>query len=236
MISSVLKVVQGLVKIRNSSGTIIDPATLGEQQAQTTALQIMDDWDESDRAKVNLIAGQAGVQGGAGVVTASTPRVVTAEREKYSAATNNFTIAASATDIARLLGSGSKAVRVTKVVVSGRTTSGSPVAVIIKVLKYSSANTGGTSVATTAVPFSSTYAAATASANHYTANPTVGTLVGNIATRSITFQSAGLLQILEFNFENPIVLTGTSEQLSVNFNATSVTGSSICVNFEWEEV
>jgi len=40
-----------------------------------TAVEIMDDWDESDRAKVNIIAGQAGVTAGAGAVAANTPRV-----------------------------------------------------------------------------------------------------------------------------------------------------------------
>jgi len=39
-----------------------------------TAVEIMDDWDESDRAKVNPIAGQAGVAAGAGVVDALTQR------------------------------------------------------------------------------------------------------------------------------------------------------------------
>ena len=53
-------------------------STLAEQQTQTTALQIIDDWDESDRAKVNPIVGQAGVQGGIGDVTATTQRVVEA--------------------------------------------------------------------------------------------------------------------------------------------------------------
>lgn len=43
-----------------------------------TALQIIDDWDETDRAKVNPIAGQAGVQGGAGAVSANTQRVAIA--------------------------------------------------------------------------------------------------------------------------------------------------------------
>lgn len=43
-----------------------------------TALQIMDDWDESDRAKVNLIASQAGITGGAGAVAANTPRMTLA--------------------------------------------------------------------------------------------------------------------------------------------------------------
>lgn len=43
-----------------------------------TSLQVIDDWDESDRCKVNPIAGQAGVQGGSGAVTALTQRVVLA--------------------------------------------------------------------------------------------------------------------------------------------------------------
>jgi hypothetical protein len=53
-------------------------STLLEQQSQTTALQIMDDWDESDRAKVNPIAGQAGIAGGTGVDGATVPRVTLA--------------------------------------------------------------------------------------------------------------------------------------------------------------
>ncbi len=38
----------------------------------------LDDWDESDRAKVNLIAGQAGITAGAGNVAANTPRITVA--------------------------------------------------------------------------------------------------------------------------------------------------------------
>lgn len=42
------------------------------------AVEIMDDWDESDRAKVNPIAGQAGVAAGSGATDALTQRVVSA--------------------------------------------------------------------------------------------------------------------------------------------------------------
>lgn len=58
--------------------------------ASTTALQIIDDWDESDRAKVNLIVGQAGVQGGSGAVSATTQRVVLATDVALPAGTNNI--------------------------------------------------------------------------------------------------------------------------------------------------
>jgi hypothetical protein len=43
-----------------------------------TALQIIDDWDETDRAKVNLIVGQAGIAAGAGAVGVTVPRVTLA--------------------------------------------------------------------------------------------------------------------------------------------------------------
>lgn len=46
--------------------------------AIAASLSVMDDWDESDRAKVNPIAGQAGVQGNTGVVNALTQRVTLA--------------------------------------------------------------------------------------------------------------------------------------------------------------
>lgn len=46
--------------------------------AIAASLSVLDDWDESDRAKVNIIAGQVGVEGGAGAVTALTQRVAVA--------------------------------------------------------------------------------------------------------------------------------------------------------------
>ena len=64
----------------NSAGAEIAPAkeTGGTLAAAASALSVIDDWDESDRAKVNLIAGQAGVQGGAGASSATTQRVAIA--------------------------------------------------------------------------------------------------------------------------------------------------------------
>lgn len=42
------------------------------------SLDVIDDWDETDRCKVNLIAAQSGVTGGAGAVAANTQRVTLA--------------------------------------------------------------------------------------------------------------------------------------------------------------
>lgn len=50
----------------------------GNLAAIATAMSIIDDWDESDRCKVNPIAGQAGVAAGAGAVSATTQRTTLA--------------------------------------------------------------------------------------------------------------------------------------------------------------
>jgi hypothetical protein len=59
-------------------GTGVQRVTLASDDPAVTSLQIMDDWDESDRAKVNIIAGQAGVSAGNGASGAAVPRVTIA--------------------------------------------------------------------------------------------------------------------------------------------------------------
>jgi hypothetical protein len=60
--------------------------TLASDDPAVVSLAILDDWDESDRAKVNLIAGQAGITAGAGAVGASTPRFTLASDDPAVAA------------------------------------------------------------------------------------------------------------------------------------------------------
>lgn len=72
-------------------GTGVQRVTLASDDPAVASLAILDDWDESDRAKVNIIASQAGVDGGSGAVTAKTQRVTPAALE-YE------TVAASASD------------------------------------------------------------------------------------------------------------------------------------------
>lgn len=72
--------------VRLSNGTsFVDGATEAKQDTANTALaaiqtaaEIMDDWDETNRAAVNLIASQVGITGGAGAVAANTPRTTLA--------------------------------------------------------------------------------------------------------------------------------------------------------------
>jgi hypothetical protein len=55
-----------------------------------TAVEIMDDWDESDRAKVNVIAGQAGIAGGTGTDGATVPRVTLATNVALPSGSNTI--------------------------------------------------------------------------------------------------------------------------------------------------
>lgn len=58
----------------DAAGNVVE----SNSAAVKAAVEIMGDWDESDRAKVNLIASQAGISAGDGTVAANTPRVTLA--------------------------------------------------------------------------------------------------------------------------------------------------------------
>lgn len=76
-----------------------DPAVT-QVTAAAASLNVMDDWDETDRAKVNIIVGQAGIAAGAGTVGATVPRVTVASDDPLAktVAGHYETVAASATD------------------------------------------------------------------------------------------------------------------------------------------
>lgn len=70
--------------------TLSSRASESTASSIATSTGIMDDWDELDRAKVNPIVGQAGVQGNAGVVTANTQRVTLATDIPLPTGTNSI--------------------------------------------------------------------------------------------------------------------------------------------------
>lgn len=57
---------------------VLETSIEGDTTAIQTAVQVMDDWDETNRAAVNVIAGQAGIAAGTGVDGATVPRVTLA--------------------------------------------------------------------------------------------------------------------------------------------------------------
>jgi filamentous hemagglutinin len=78
-----------------NAGTNLNTSALaleagGNLAAAAASLSVVDDWDESDRAKVNPIAGQAGVQGGSGTTNALTQRVVLATDVALPTGTNSI--------------------------------------------------------------------------------------------------------------------------------------------------
>lgn len=71
--------------IVNASGELLVKDTTAD-----TSLSVIDDWDETDRAKVNIIAGQAGIAAGTGVDGVTVPRVTLATNIALPAGTNNI--------------------------------------------------------------------------------------------------------------------------------------------------
>lgn len=146
--------------------------------------------------------------------------------------------AASATDIAILPGNATNTVYVTKVIVSGiETTAGS---VLVQLIKRSTANTGGTSVAMTAVPHESTDTPVSAPLTYNTTNPTVGTPIGNVRTKYLPLGSTTVASgdvVWEFGDKGKqIILSGVAQGLAVNLNGVTVTGGSFSITFEWIEI
>jgi len=159
----------------------------------------------------------------------------------YCASTPVFTTAASATDIFNFKGSGTKTVYIRKIVwrQANYGTFGSHSAYLVK---RSTANSGGTSSAITAVPLDSNFSSATASGVYYTANPSsLGASVGTIAHTWLLGSNYPMNQTFMALFDStkggsPIVLRGTSESISVNYNGvTDAIGTSAVVDVEWSE-
>jgi hypothetical protein len=168
-------------------------------------------------------------------VTPSSPTKTT-----YSASITALAPAASATDIFEIAGSATKTIKVTRLQISG--TAAAAGAYDFVLLKRSTANSGGTSSAPAVVPHDANDAAGTAVVKAYTANPTLGTLVGNIrAAKGTVTTAAGAIPNVptQFNFGEregkEITLRGTAQVLALNLNAATMTGGSLNIDIEWTE-
>ncbi len=157
----------------------------------------------------------------------------------YSAAITNLIAATTPTDVFTITGSGTKTVHVTYIEFTATETTSAVRDVVL--IKRSSANSGGTSSAVTAVSNDSTNSAATATVLAYTANPTLGTTVGTVRSRNIDFESTNLVGSSDFvvwtfgDKTQPIVLRGTGEVLAINLGGVTAAGNSIDIAIEWTE-
>ncbi len=163
----------------------------------------------------------------------------------YSVGIPAFTPPATPTDLITITGSGTKTVRVQSITLGTvQTTAGIN---RVYTLKRSTANTGGTSTTPTITPHDSTNASATAVVAYYTANPTPGTLVGNLAVVNVNSpilatgiagpvnQMSPIGTVVDL-LAQPVVLRGTAEVLAINFNGAALpAGLSVTGSVTWTE-
>jgi hypothetical protein len=155
---------------------------------------------------------------------------------------------------ASIIGSATMRVIVTRIRVSAPTTT-SVAYNTINVCKNSTATATPGAVLTN-VPLNTAFPAATNAVNTWTADQTVGTLVGIVDSwrcllQSTTAAAGGIPDYHVFNFGdltaghpetelNPnrtsgIVLNGTAQELSLQWNATVAAAATLAVSFEWIE-
>lgn len=146
--------------------------------------------------------------------------------------------AATATDVIEIIGSASARVEIVRITISGiQTTAG---LVLTNLIRRSTAATLGTSTNASLIPHQATDAASTAVVKVYTANPTVGVAVGTVRSRRVPVGTAtSLIAPTEITFgENakPIILSGVAQTLCINLNGVTVTGGTLNVEIEFNEV
>lgn len=157
----------------------------------------------------------------------------------YGAAIIGLVPAAATTDFFTITGSATKTIVVTKIRIGATTTLGSAKDILL--VKRSTANSAGTSTTPTVVPYDSVNVAGTATIRAYTANPTLGTLIGTIQAMKFQISAAGTanqdLELLVGNsFAQGITLRGTAQVLALNGNAVAFGGgASLDVFIEWIE-
>lgn len=173
--------------------------------------------------------------------------VTTTPSATYSAGITDLLLSTTATDAFTISGSGTKVIKVRKIVISGHISGNTTTINDICLVKRSSANTGGTSTVSTNVAYDSQNSAATAVVRSYTVNPTaLGTEVGTFGQTNIVIgpNSTGANNpiqyvpvIYDFTAEckQPIVLRGISEFLCLNFTGTVPASTSFEIYIEWTE-
>lgn len=163
-------------------------------------------------------------------------------RTTYSAATVGLVAASSGTDLYTIAGVAGKTIRITRICVSGRATAAASEDVVL--VKRSTLDTGGTATVPTDVPNNSGSAAGGAVLAAYTANPTLGTGVGNIGVKqlflgNLTTGAPGAAACWTWtpgtdNAQEPSLVSAT-EQIAVNLNGVTNSGNLHEVEIAWTE-
>lgn len=180
------------------------------------------------------------------LVSLSQREIFPAGKATYAGSTAAFSPPATPTDLFVIGGAAGKTIEIYRIGISTRQTTAGNNALFL--IKRSTANSGGTPVATTNVPLDARDPAASAVVQHYTANPTPGSTIGNVwsgyvnspapATAGVAGQ--GFLGVsLDFValFGKPIILADATQQLAWNFAGAALpAGLSVFCQALWAEV
>lgn len=161
----------------------------------------------------------------------------------YHAVSVALAIGTAPTDVACITGSASKVIRLKKARISG--TAGTAININTFLTKHTIANTGGTPATGTALPTAlpndTQFAAASATLQAYTANPTVdvSAVVVNAGTLFMPVTTTASSQsALVFDWSTggialaPPTLRGIAQQYCVNLNGVTAPSSGV-MNIEW---
>jgi hypothetical protein len=167
--------------------------------------------------------------------TATVPATQPPSYHATTGATGFAAVNTAATDIFTIGGSSTAgvAILVTRLQVScTQTTAG---IIGLQVIKRSTADSAGTNI--TETPDDSKFGASGATVAQYTANPTVGTAVGNgVDAVQIGCLAAGTAAANDMYLNilpKPIILRGITEQLAINLNGQSLTGNKFTITVEY---
>lgn len=187
----------------------------------------------------HLIPAKKSGLGRAFISDATTGRQLVDIRASHPTYSASFSIvpAGSATDVVELKGSATKRIAVKRIIISGvQTTAGQ---VLIDLVLRSTASSGGTSTAPTIVKHAQARDAATATIKAFTANPTVGTLIGSARKVRVPIGAATSLvppTVLTFgDAGEELVLSGVTQVLCLNLAGVTVTGGTLDVTIEFIE-
>lgn len=164
------------------------------------------------------------------------------EKASFMAAISGLVPAASGTDIFTITGVTGRAIRINQIQISGIATAAT--AVPISIIKRSTVNASGTSSPVTAVAMDTVNSGTASSAIvlAYTANPTLGTPVGSIATARMILSTASAsvgTSPIVFAFERMYmrmpILRNANESLCLNYGGATASGNSIDISIAWTE-
>lgn len=180
------------------------------------------------------------LQGSNFIPSTQTVTTENAATPTYVAGTSGLVPPAAANDILEIIGSASKTVKIRQVQISCTATAAA--AYDFTMIKRSTANTGGTSGLLAIVPLDANDAAGTAVIKGYTANPTLGTLIGVVRTvKGTVTTAAGTIMnvptVFDFGTRSTEALTlrGTAQVAVLNLNGATMTGGSCNMDVEWTE-